>query len=94
MSSVLIDTHDLLVQIWTYNTMPMQLADGTFLQMSEWISLGFNFQAICVSLLCSRNVVAGRQICDYLLSYPASVQQPSFGVGEGPLQTHNYTTVC
>jgi hypothetical protein len=53
----------------TYNTMPVQLTDSTFLQV----------------LLGTGDITALRQILDDLLADPAAWKEPCLGVGETPL---------
>jgi len=54
----------------TYHAVPVELADGAFLQV----------------LLGGGNVMALRQVLDDLLAQPAAIEQPCLGVGESPLQ--------
>ena len=65
------------VQGNTHHAVPVELADGTLLQM----------------LLGGRDVVAGGEIGDDLLPDPAAVEQPGLGVGEAPLQVGNDAVV-
>jgi hypothetical protein len=57
--------------------MPMKLTKSSLLQM----------------LLRRRDIVALRQVCDNLLSNPASVEQTRLRIGEAPLQIGNGAAV-
>lgn len=63
--------------MFTYNTMPVEFANGTLPKM----------------LLGAGNIMAGGQILDNLLTHPAALEQPRLGVRKAPLQVGYYSVV-
>lgn len=45
-------------------------------------------------LLGAGDVVGRGEISDDLLANPATLQNPSLGVGEGPLEVGHHATIC